>query len=107
MTGHPAKRDPEAISRFESASKKESLTGFLSRKASWKCPIFCVEAAGGFEPPYNGFAYRRLTTWLSRPGWKGIVDSRSPVVKTDPFLRYFMQRRGLRAARHGRRAPAL
>ena len=26
-----------------------------------------VEAAGGFEPPYNGFADRRLTTWLSRP----------------------------------------
>jgi hypothetical protein len=26
-----------------------------------------LEAAGGFEPPYNGFADRRLTTWLSRP----------------------------------------
>lgn len=26
-----------------------------------------MEAAGGFEPPYNGFADRRLTTWLSRP----------------------------------------
>ncbi len=25
-----------------------------------------LEAAGGFEPPYNGFADRRLTTWLSR-----------------------------------------
>ncbi len=26
-----------------------------------------LEAAGGFEPPYYGFADRRLTTWLSRP----------------------------------------
>ena len=25
-----------------------------------------LEAAGGFEPPYNGFADRRLTAWLSR-----------------------------------------
>ena len=25
-----------------------------------------LEAAGGLEPPYNGFADRRLTTWLSR-----------------------------------------
>lgn len=25
-----------------------------------------LEAAGGFEPPNNGFADRRLTTWLSR-----------------------------------------
>jgi NTE family protein len=27
---------------------------------------YFLEAAGGFEPPYNGFADRRLTTWLSR-----------------------------------------
>ena len=30
----------------------------------WVAPV--LEAAGGFEPPYNGFADRRLTTWLSR-----------------------------------------
>ena len=37
-----------------------------NRQQSHVCRI-SLEAAGGFEPPYNGFADRRLTTWLSRP----------------------------------------
>ena len=35
----------------------------------WRCENCYsarLEAAGGFEPPNNGFADRRLTTWLSR-----------------------------------------
>ena len=42
-----------------------------------------MEAAGGFEPPNNGFADRRLTTWLCRPITqikKGPIRPTIPVV---------------------------
>ncbi len=36
-------------------------------------PLFLLEAASGFEPENNGFADRRLTTWLCRH-WSGKRD---------------------------------
>ncbi len=38
--------------------------GILSRR-KWRARA-SLEAAGGIEPPNNGFADRRLTAWLSR-----------------------------------------
>jgi hypothetical protein len=39
-------------------------------------PLILLEAATGFEPVYNGFADRCLTTWLCRPirSWSGKRD---------------------------------
>jgi hypothetical protein len=35
-------------------------------QAKWPNPLKLLEAATGFEPVNNGFADRRLTTWLCR-----------------------------------------
>ncbi len=64
-----------AVSLFRK-TKNKSRKKFLAAQIQNR-----LEAAGGFEPPYNGFADRRLTTWLSRPLFvtyrKILIDSMS------------------------------
>jgi hypothetical protein len=73
------------------AWKMQKRSAIQDREPSEESTIL-LEAAGGFEPPYNGFADRRLTTWLSRPKFGGhssaVQDPLSRLGHTVPlFLR--------------------
>ncbi len=64
--------DQEAMRLWRRAYCTAGIT-FKNIKTGLGKPVFLfclLEAAGGFEPPNNGFADRRLTTWLSRPNKK-------------------------------------
>ena len=57
---------------YDDVARYQGVNGFADTLLTtfWRVTLNdfgrLLEAAGGFEPPYNGFADRRLTTWLSR-----------------------------------------